>query len=263
MSQKKLDQIKDEDSLFELMDASINLIHNHIPMAIVDLENKYRCATSAFTNNIVDNPKNYTIGKTANDFSIFDGHVEKIFSVRKTIQPFQTISWLRVHDYASGRNAHIVQETPIINPLTQKIFAIQCSGGSQPLSINHVLHSLLSTHKKQLGQCDSFAIGAATCLKLGVIQEEVLFCLLLGLKGYKFIADFINSVKKTKYTDVTVRNAIKGLYIKFEIHSNIDLLIQKAISLNLHTYIPKSFLTVGVSVIKTEEMPLNGPINLA
>lgn len=260
MKQKRHDNIESETSLFEIMDTSINLMHSQTPMAIMDLENNYRCVTTAFTNNVIGSPKENVIGRTAHDFAMFDGHVEKIFKVRKEIQPCQAVTWLRIHEYPSGKDAHIVQETPIVNPFTQKIFAIQCSGG-QALSINHVLHSIIKMHNKQLGKNQSFTLGTESNFKLGIIQEEVLFCLLLGYKGYKFIADFINSIKNTKYTDVTVRNAINGLYQKFEAEGNINILIQKAISLNLHTYIPKGFLNAGVTLITAEQMPLSGPIS--
>ncbi len=259
MKQKLLDYIDSEDSLFELLDISLALLHNHMPIAVVDLENQYRCATNGFTHNVVGKPKKHTIGKTAHDFTLFDGHAQKIFEIRKNMKPGQVVTWLRIHDYPSGRSAHLVTETAVINPLTQKIFAIQCSGAQQ-ININHLVHSLIKAHKQQFGECDSFTVGAETNLKLGVIQEEVLFCLLLGFKGYKFIADFINSIKQTKYTDVTVRNAINGLYSKFEAEGNINLLIQKAIYLNLHTYIPKGFLNAGSTLISIEEMPLGKPV---
>ena len=71
-----------------------------------------------------------------------------------------------------------------------------------------------------------------------------MFCLSLGIKEDKYIAEFIRKVLNIEYDVVNIKSTLKVLMAKFNAFSR-DQLLEKIVSQKLHTLLPLHFLKFG------------------
>lgn len=87
-------------------------------------------------------------------------------------------------------------------------------------------------------------------LELTPLQQQLIFCILIGFTARKDITSILNHLTGEKYNEIKIKNTLQALYIKFNCSTTtqlIDLIIKSQIKLNLPEPLLKSgfFTTSG------------------
>lgn len=185
---------------------------------------------------IKDKDLPYAISKNSQLSFKYDEHI-----LKSKIQ----ISFLDISEYSTGLGIYIFNRKPIINPFTKNVLGVLYVGEKYKLvNLSNSLLYMYGNNKKDINIINHNSIMRESKLILGLKQSEVLFCLLLGLREDKAIANFINNIKGSNYSSYTINNAIKELFRKFDTNSR-DSLIQIAFSENYDSIIPQTLIKCG------------------
>ena len=227
---------------------------NHIAF-VKDAEFKYQAVTDKMTELIGFNPKQGMLNKTATEVAqILE------FQNRKIVEQWHQQDLSIQHDKkfktyieilsCNGKNIiHTLYKTPIINPETGNLVGIK--GLVTNLVMPHIIKTLFKIHGSK---------GLTTKIKnnrnplfeypLSDIQHKVLF---LAINNYSYseisilLSEFGYEVSSSRVNDY-----LEQLKLIFHVRNKTQL-IEKAISLNLHCYLPNRLFTKEISIEITLE----------
>ena len=100
-----------------------------------------------------------------------------------------------IHEYYTGFAAVKSTKTPIINPATNNILGTFWLGRSLEMDIN--LKTILDVHRQRFGKQSSMEItNGSVVLKLTNLEQNVLFCICLGISSRKDITNLLSVIYK-------------------------------------------------------------------
>lgn len=245
LANHKKDSLADHQFLKSYLE-SFYKIYAHEIAYIKNIDSKYVGATSSFAKLVGVKPLDIIM---STDFQLpcISNHAEFYNNYDKIIwNQKKQMTFLDINEWATGTDMYIFHKKPIINPYSGNVVGIFCYG--EKYKNNNLLKTFLDMHRTHHKKHYHIYDTSTTKINLGAIQSEILFCMLLGFKEDKIITQFINNIKNSSYTKVTVNNAMKELFKKFNTNSR-DKLIQLAFSENYHLNIPKTFVKYGSYLI--------------
>ncbi|MCC2644846.1 MAG: hypothetical protein K0R49_565 [Burkholderiales bacterium] len=242
----------DQEYLTEYIQAFYRIYTDEIA-CVRNIKSQYIAATDNFAKLVGVDPRGI-IMKTDKDLprhiakyaQIFYKYDKIVWTMKKQI------TCLDINEYANGIGVYVFYKKPIINPHTGKVLGILYL--AQKYKANNMVKTFLDMHKNTaITHTPPDIINTDYEITLGVKQSEILFCMTLGLKEDKVIADFINQIKGSSYTNATINNAIKELYKKFSTNSR-DGLIQLAFTGNYHLNVPKTLIKYGTYLMDSTSL---------
>jgi hypothetical protein len=176
--------------------------------------------------------------KTATLSNIFfqqDREVEKTREIKYQIN---------ILDYYTGFTIVKCFKVPIINHATNNV--IGTFAQNNEFIPDNTLKTILNIHGERFGTHTSIDVSNhSNKFYFTKLEQEVLFCVCLGISNKKHVAQFLSFIhKKDVCADTTVNDAFRRLYRKLGCKTSVQL-IEHAVANNLHTQIPASFLTYG------------------
>lgn len=238
---QKSKQLPDKKFLEEFVLAFYEIFANEMA-SIKNNQSQYIATTTGFANLIGVSVQDIISKTDAEIPSKFSKYAELFYEYDRAVERLKkSMSFLDINEYANSTCAYVFNKKPVINPHTNNVLGVLYY--VQQYKVTNLLNMLRKMHNPK---SKTYHVGSP--IKLGTKQSEVLFCILLGVKGDKVIANFINEIKGSGYTQQTVSNAIKELYKKFDTNDRYSLL-QQAIAQNFHLQIPKSLVKYGRYVL--------------
>lgn len=205
------------------------LIHHSFIDEMLLLKNN-RCEFIAFTEKMAEefnlNPE--ILGKTFNSAENISNHIkEEVFQqeqiLLKTQKPQNSFYFYRKDDQV---NNYFVRKRPLINPATKNSVGIMVV--TTKIRPNMQRQFIM---KEFLGL--SQQVLSSTKPNLGAIQQQILFCLLLGINNRKEIALTLSRITAKDISENQIKNALQSLYKEFGCSSYSQL-----VSLTLNGQIP-------------------------
>jgi len=216
----------------------------HKIQAIKSLESKYITATAQFMEligiqsieSIID-VADENLQCSMSNFAINYKNQD-----RRVVKSRKMLTTLEIQEFAINTGLYIFCRKPIINPNTNNVLGICIT--AKPFIVNNLLEVVFNIYRPQQPQSKFLTQYICPRITLGKKQLDVLFCLYIGIKEYKAIANLISLVTGENYTEHLVRAAIKPLYLKFQVNS-CDQLIEEVIKHKLYRYFPSTFIKLG------------------
>lgn len=243
-------RLSDKD-FFELYCQSADIVFNNGDSEVAfikDVDLRYRYTSSAYLANL--HPQgvitlDYIQGKSSivkdelqtkvlNDFAKQDE------LVRSTLETYNFI-FVSVHSEIT-----LIRRRPIINPATGNFVGIM--GSARPFLIPNLLDLIYKMHGINFGLAN-LTQEQALKYKLTPRQHLVLF-LYINKYSYAEIADIISLVSD-KMSKSRVNDHLENLKYIFQVRSK-EQLIEKAISLKYHRYVPRQLVKAGSFMLEDE-----------
>ena len=260
----------DDDAYMESYVRGCYSIYSNKIGAIKDINSNFIMATNGFAElvglksisaiiNLTDQQLPGSLSKYAKEFKRQDELIVK----QRLPQSF-----IEIQEFGTGIGVYRSTKSPIINPKTNNVIGILLS--VEPFQVTSMMDIMLEMHTKkrnstQQSNANTFVYNK-TNISLGPKQAEILFCLSLGIKEDKYIAEFIRKVLNVEYDIVNIKSNLKVLMSKFNVYSR-DQLLEKIVSQKLHTLLPLHFLKFGsyyisdtTSIVKNLKKSINTPI---
>lgn len=239
---QKRKQLPDKEFLEEFVLAFYEIFFNEMA-SIKNNKSQYIATTTSFANLIGVAVQDIILKTDAEIPSKFSKYADLFYEYDRAVEQLKKpISFLDINEYFNSIGAYVFHKKPVINPHTNNVLGVLYY--VEQYKVTNLLNMLRKMHNPK-----SKIDHVGRPVKLGTKQSEVLFCILLGIKGDKVIAHFINEIKGSCYTQQTVSNAVKELYKKFDTNDRYSLL-QQAIAQNFHLQIPISLVKYGRYVLE-------------
>lgn len=243
-------QVDDDAYIEEYIKSFYSICYNKIG-AIKDVDSKYIMATNNFVALVGLNSIGSIIHLTDIQLPCSMANYSKKYKEQDEmiIKYKSSQSYIEIQEFATGIGVYKFTKSPIINPKTNNILGVLIN--VEPFQVTNMMDVMLEMHTKRRNvplNTNSFGCNKAN-ISLGPKQTEVLFCLSLGIKEDKYIADFIKKVLNIEYGIVHIRDIVRDLLAKFNVCKREELL-EEIVKQKLHTSFPLHFLKFGSHYIR-------------
>lgn len=230
----------------------LNIATPFLNSFVKDIESKYLAASNGFLKlaypDVVE-LKDTTIKDDDFEVRMLKNTKEFAKKIReqdlKVINEAKPFSFLNIQ---SNTNAFIVRKYPIINPFDNKVVGVL--GEMQVFFLPNILKIIFKMNGIKIGILNNKE-NNKLIYELTEKQHMVLF-----LSLYKYSYTEIASIMRTlgyQISDGRVNAHFENLKYLFVVRTK-EQLIEKAISLGYHAYIPRKFLKVGTYDLNEEMM---------
>jgi hypothetical protein len=146
---------------------------------------------------------------------------------------------------------YTVYKKPLINPYTNDIVGIFINTVRfVPNLLRIILHEQILLGGKSNAESMQHELMN---LELTPLQQQLIFCILIGFTARKDITSILNHLTGEKYNEIKIKNTLQALYIKFNCSTTIqliELIIKSQIKLNLpETLLKSGFFTTSGSFL--------------
>lgn len=218
-------------------------VFNHDIAAIKNKE----CEFVAFTRDFAEefDVTEELLGKTSiaipSDFEnkVYDEIMQQEKQIIKDTKLQDSIYLHKSKDVVS---IYAVRKRPLVNPHTGETLGLLINTAK---FIPNSIRKVLDEHFLHLPQNTNNIPDKG----LSKLQQQIVFCLLLGFASRKEIANALSNYTGNEFNEIQVKNALQALYLKFECNTPnqlIDLVVNGTIKLD----IPADMLPAGVFPVK-------------
>ncbi|MBP9742630.1 MAG: hypothetical protein KBD37_04650 [Burkholderiales bacterium] len=217
----------------------LDFIFKHEIAAIKNISGEFLAFTQFFATEFNVTPD--LLGKTGKfispdfDVQIYEHvDVQEKFVINK-LKPQRSLCIFRKNNIIM---IYDMYKRPLVNPATNNVLGVHV------IISKYIPNAIRQIIDKKLFKSHQYSINLANCT-LSHLQNQIIFCLLLGYTTRKEITNILIYLTGTECSENRVKNALQALYEKFECNTPgqlIDLVISRQININ----IPAEIFPAGV-----------------